>query len=324
MISPSLRRNIYHGIAMPNGSIPVQAGNGPPSPPPRAEEGQPALNPVRNREVIMTSIRISSLLIASLFCLTLAVPSRAAPCGGDFEAWLDGVEQEAAAQGISQRAIAESLNGVTPDPAVISRDHHQGVFTQTFEQFSGRMISPDRMRKGTAILTRQAALFDRIERQFGVPGPVLVAIWAMETDFGVNQGKFSIIRSVATLAWDCRRPDKFRAELFDTLRIVDRGDMTPAELRGDWAGEIGQTQFLPSSYLKYGVDFDGNGRRDLIHSSADALASTANYLRGYGWRPGEGWDEGSPNFAVILEWNKAKVYARTIALFADRLAAATQ
>ncbi len=275
----------------------------------------------------MKLIRTLSLSIAStpfllaLLCVALTGPLHAAPCGGDFEAWRAEFEREAAAQGISQRAIASSLEGVTPDPAVLSRDHRQGVFTQTFEQFSGRMISPDRMRKGTAVLSRQAALFDRIERQFGVPGPILVAIWAMETDFGVNQGKFSIIRSVATLAHDCRRPDKFRAELFDTLRIVDRGDMTPAELHGDWAGEIGQTQFLPSSYLKYGVDFDGNGKRDLIHSSADALASTANYLKGYGWKRGEPWGEGTENFNVILEWNKAKVYARTIALFAERLSA---
>jgi lytic murein transglycosylase len=256
-----------------------------------------------------------------LLGVALAGPSHAAaPCGGDFETWLAEFHREAAAQGISERAIAASLDGLTSDPAVLSRDRGQRVFTQTFEQFSGRMISPDRMRKGTALLARHAAMFDRIERQFGVPGPVLVAIWGLETDFGVNQGKFSIIRSVATLAHDCRRPDKFRAELFDALRIVDRGDMTPAELRGDWAGEIGQTQFLPSSYLKYGVDFDGKGRRDLIHNSADALASTANYLKGYGWRSGEPWDEGSANFNVILEWNKAKVYAKTIAAYADRLA----
>jgi lytic murein transglycosylase len=272
---------------------------------------------------MMRLFRISSLSFA-LLCLALGCSRAAAPCGGDFETWRAEFEREAAAQGISQRAIAASLDGVTPDPAVLSRDHRQGVFTQTFEQFSGRMISPDRMRKGTAVLARQAALFDRIERQFGVPGPILVAIWAMETDFGVNQGKFSIIRSVATLAHDCRRPDKFRGELLDVLRIVDHGDMTPAELRGDWAGEIGQTQFLPSSYLKYGVDFDGNGRRDLIHSSADALASTANYLKGYGWHRGEPWGEGTANFNVILEWNKAKVYAKTIAAFAERLAGASQ
>lgn len=266
----------------------------------------------------------STLFFLTVFCLALAGPSRAASCGGDFDEWLAEFEREAAAQGISQHAIAASLDGVTPDPAVLSRDRGQRVFTQTFEQFSGRMISPDRMRKGTAMLARHAAMFDRIERQFGVPGAVITAIWGLETDFGVNQGKYSIIRSVATLAHDCRRPDKFRAELFDTLRIVDRGDMTPAELHGDWAGEIGQTQFLPSSYLKYGVDFDGNGKRDLIHSAPDALASTANYLKGYGWRRGEPWGEGTENFNVILEWNKAKVYAKTIAAYAERLAAGSR
>jgi len=270
------------------------------------------------------SQRISGLVFAVAIAAMHWGPAHAgAPCGGDFDTWLAEFHREATSQGISERAIAAALDGVTSDPAVLTRDRSQRVFTQTFEQFSGRMISPDRMRKGTAHLTRSAAMFERIERQFGVPGPVLVAIWGLETDFGVNQGKFSIIRSVLTLAHDCRRPDKFRSELFEALRIVDAGDMTPAELHGDWAGEIGQTQFLPSSYLKYGVDFDGNGKRDLIHSSADALASTANYLKGYGWRAGEPWDEGSANFNVILEWNKAKVYAKTIAAYADRLAAAT-
>jgi lytic murein transglycosylase len=273
----------------------------------------------------MRHMRMLSLSIGSaLFCLALAGPSRAAPCGGDFNAWLADFKREAATQGISQRAIGSALDGIAADPAVLSRDRGQRVFSQTFEQFSGRMISADRMRRGTALLARHAAVFARIERQFGVPGPVLTAIWGLETDFGVNQGRFSIIRSVATLAHDCRRTDKFRAELFDVLRIVDRGDMTPGELRGDWAGEIGQTQFLPSSYVKFAVDFDGDGKRDLIHSAPDALASTANFLKGYGWRRGEPWSEGSENFNVLLEWNKARVYAKTIAAFAERLAASSR
>ncbi len=261
----------------------------------------------------MRHIRTLSLLIASaVFCLALAGPSRAAPCGGDFNTWLADFKREAATQGISQSAIGAALEGITVDPAVLSRDRGQRVFSQTFEQFSGRMISADRMRRGGALLARQAAIFARIERQFGVPGPVLTAIWGLETDYGVNQGRFSIIRSVATLAHDCRRTDKFRAELFDVLRIVDRGDMTP------------QTQFLPSSYVKFAVDFDGNGKRDLIHSAPDALASTANYLKSYGWRRGEPWSEGSENFNVLLEWNKARVYAKTIAAFAERLAASSR
>jgi lytic murein transglycosylase len=270
----------------------------------------------------MPTIRtwLPSLGIALIF-IAMSSSSRAATCGGDFDPWLTDFKREAASQGVSQRTIAAALDGMTPDANVITRDHSQRVFTQTFEQFSGRMISPDRMRKGPTLLGQHAATFARIERQFGVPGPILVAIWGLETDFGVNQGKFSIIRSVLTLAHDCRRTDKFRAELLDTLRIIDRGDMTPAELRGDWAGEIGQTQFLPSSYLQFAVDFDGNGKRDLIHSAPDALASTANYLKSKGWRRGEPWGEGTANFDVILEWNKAKVYAKTIALFAEKLAA---
>ena len=116
-----------------------------------------------------------------------------------------------------------------------------------------------------------------------------------------------------TLAYDCRRTDRFRAELFDALKIVDAGYMTPAAMRGAWAGEIGQTQFMPSSYLKFG------GGRDLIHSSQNALSATASYLRGYGWSKGAGWEPGQPNFAVIKEWNKSDVYARTIAYFATRL-----
>jgi len=269
----------------------------------------------------MKAIRMSSLPIGSaLLCLALVGPSLGASCGGDFETWLAEFKREAASQGVSQRAIGAALEGVTADPAVLSRDRGQRVFSQSFEQFSGRMISADRMRRGTALLVRYGATFARIEQQFGVPGPVLTAIWGLETDYGVNQGRFSLIRSVATLAHDCRRPDKFRGELLALLRIVERGDMSPPELRGDWAGEIGQTQFLPSSYLKFAVDFDGNGKRDLIHSAPDALASTANYLKSYGWRRGEPWSEGTANFNVLLEWNKARVYAKTIAAFAERLA----
>ena len=261
---------------------------------------------------------LSSLACISI-CIACSAPSLAAQCGGDFDAWLAEFSREAAAQGVSQRTISAALADLTPDPNVLTRDRSQRVFQQSFEQFSGRMISPDRMRRGPAMLTRYAATFAGIERQFGVPGPVLVAIWGLETDFGVNQGKLSIVRSVATLAHDCRRPEKFRGELMASLRIIDRGDMSAEELRGDWAGEIGQTQFLPSSYLKYAVDFDGNGKRDLIHSVPDTLASIANLLKSFGWKPGGGYREGSANFTVLTAWNKSTVYQQTIAAFAERL-----
>ena len=157
--------------------------------------------------------------------------------------------------------------------------------------------------------------FGRIEQDYGVPAPIIVAIWGLETDFGAVNGDFETLRALATLAYDCRRTEKFQAELLDALRLIERGDLSPGAMRGDWAGELGQTQFMPSSYLKYAVDFGGG--RDLIRSVPDALASTANYLRAYGWQRGDGWEPGEPNFAVIQQWNKADVYSRTIALFRD-------
>ncbi len=263
-----------------------------------------------------------SFLVVILFLTSvcrLGPALAAAECDGDFASWLEHFKTEAASNGVSQDTLAAGLDGVSPDPIVLSHDRRQGVFRQSFEQFAGRMVPP-RLQRGASLSRQHAALFGRIEQQFGVPGPILVAIWGLETDYGADVGRFPTIRALATLAHDCRRPDRFRPELIDTLRIIQRGDMTAAEMRGAWAGEIGQTQFLPSSYLKYAVDYDGNGRRDLIRSVPDALASTANYLQGYGWKRGEPWGEGTANFDVIREWNKATVYSKTIAYFAESLA----
>ncbi len=252
----------------------------------------------------------------------LAMPAASAPaatCGtGNFQAWLDEFKSEAAAKGISQAAIASGLNGVTLDQSVLSRDRSQKVFSQSFEEFSGRMVPP-RLARGANMMKQYGSVLGRIEQSYGVPGEVIVAIWGLETDFGVNPGKFPTMRSLATLAYDCRRAETFRSELMDALRIVERGDLAPAEMRGAWAGEIGQTQFMPSSYIKYAVDFDGNGRRDLLRSAPDVLASTANYLASYGWQRGKDWEPGSANFAVLQQWNKSEVYAKTVAYFATQL-----
>jgi lytic murein transglycosylase len=236
-----------------------------------------------------------------------------------FPAWLDGIKREAVAQGIPERVVNETLDGVDFDPGIIRHDRGQGVFRQTFEQFSGRMIPP-RLGRARALMKRYAPVFARIDREYGLPASIIVAIWGLETDFGAVTGNFPTIRAIATLAYDCRRSDMFRAELFDALRLVERGDGTAQSMHGAWAGEIGQTQFMPSSYLKYAVDFDGKGRRDLIHSVPDVLASTANFLRSKGWQRGAGWEPGQPNFAAIQEWNKSAVYSRTIARFATELA----
>lgn len=253
---------------------------------------------------------------------TAAPSEAAAPCGtGNFDAWLTAFKSEAAGKGISQQAINAGLNGVTMDQSVLNRDHSQKVFGQSFEEFSGRMVPP-RMRRGSDMLKQYGSVLSRIEQAYGVPGEVLVAIWGLETDFGVNPGKFQTLRSLATLAYDCRRAEEFRNELLDALRIVDRGDLTPQEMRGAWAGELGQTQFMPSSWIKYAVDFDGNGKRDLLRNVPDVLASTANYLKSYGWQPGKDYQPGGPNFAVIKQWNKSEVYSKTVAYFASQLAKA--
>jgi lytic murein transglycosylase len=252
----------------------------------------------------------------------LALPAKAAPCqgAGAFDAWLAAFKEEAASSGVGARGLA-ALNGMTPDPSVVARDRGQGVFRQSFEQFSGRMVSKYRLSRGAALIRQYAATFNRIEQQFGVPAPVLVAIWGLETDFGAGNGNFPTIRSLVSLAYDCRRSAMFRAELIEALKLVERGDLAPGQMRGAWAGELGQTQFMPSSYIKFAVDYGGG--RDLIHSAPDALASTANYLKSYGWQRGQPWGPGTENFGVIQQWNKSAVYSRTIAYFADRLAAMT-
>ncbi|WP_245257401.1 lytic murein transglycosylase [Methylocapsa acidiphila] len=251
--------------------------------------------------------------------LTSFSPLRAATCRDPvgFDAFLTSMKREAAAQGISPAAIS-ALDGVAYDPSIIKRDHGQHVFHQSFEQFSGRMVNSYRLHKGASLIKKYAATFDRIEQTYGVPAPIIVALWGLETDFGAVNGDTPTLPALATLAYDCRRTERFQAELLDALRLIQRGDLTPGQMRGAWAGELGQTQFMPSSYLKYAVDFGGG--RDLIHNVPDVLASTANYLKGYGWQRGAGWNPGEPNFAVIKEWNKADVYARTIAYYASRLA----
>jgi len=254
--------------------------------------------------------------------LMMPAAASAASCNtGNFDSWLGDFKSDAAAKGISQATLASALNGLTLDKSVLARDHSQAVFNQSFEQFSGRMVPP-RLTRGSNMMKQYGSVLGRIEETYGVPGEVLVAIWGLETDFGVNTGKFPTIRSLATLAYDCRRSDMFKAELMDALRIVERGDLPPQEMRGAWAGEIGQTQFMPSSYIKFAVDFDGNGKRDLLHNVPDVLASTANYLKSYGWKKGKGWEPGSENFAVIQQWNKSEVYAKTIGYFATQLAKA--
>jgi lytic murein transglycosylase len=208
---------------------------------------------------------------------------------GSFDRWFDAFKQDALAAGISRQTIAVALGNVTFDPNIIRRDSGQGVFNQSFLQFAGRMAGGGRYQIGLRELKTHHELLSRIEQSFGVPPPVVTALWGLESDYGASKGKYPIIRSVATLAYDCRRPEFFRQQLLDALRIVQRGDLRPDEMIGDWAGELGPTQFTPSDYFNRGVDFDRDGRVDMVHSVPDALASAANLLKGFGWQAGQPW-----------------------------------
>jgi lytic murein transglycosylase len=265
---------------------------------------------------------LARFLTAFFLTLLLAAPARAAQCGGDFNAFIAAMSREATAAGVSREVIVQAFAGVTLDPAVLAFDRRQrGTFTKTFEEYAATRVSQSRITRGRQMLQKHAALLARIEKQFGVPPSLIVAIWGLESDYGTGDiGKLPVIRVVATMAHDCRRTELFQRELLAALKILQHGDLPLRDLIGAYAGELGQTQFLPSSYIKYGIDFDGDGRVDLRHSAPDVLASTANLLKTNGWQPGAPFGEGTPNFEVMREWNRAVVYRKTMHYFAERLA----
>jgi len=259
------------------------------------------------------------LLIASLF----ALPAHAAKCGGDFNVFVAQMGREAQAAGVSAAVVNEALSGVTIDQEVLAFDKRQRyTFKKSFEDYAKTRVIPARIKRATSLMQRHAQLLARVERQFGVPKELIMAIWTLETDNGGgDMGKRPVVRTLATLAHDCRRTELFQGELIAALKIVNRGDLPLRDMVGAYAGELGQTQFLPSSYIKYGVDYDGNGHVDLRHSVPDVLASTANLLKVNGWRPGQPFNEGTENFQVMREWNRSEIYRKTMVLFAEKLGA---
>jgi lytic murein transglycosylase len=252
---------------------------------------RPALAAFAFAFALVLALGTSAVIGQAAKAAPAAAPEHTAPCrtSGSYEAWLAAFEREALAKGISQRAISAASPSLTYDQHIVNIDRGQRVFTQSFLEFSGRMAAAYRIQRGEELIKANSAVFARIEKQYGVPAPVIVSFWGLESDFGANMGKYRTLSAIASLAYDCRRSDRFRAQLFDALRLIERGDLTPEEMIGSWAGELGQTQMMPSEYYQYAVDYDGNGKRDLIHSAPDVLASTANYLVGLGWRRGEPW-----------------------------------
>jgi len=221
-----------------------------------------------------------------------------------FARWLSDFKREAIADGIHAATIDDAIGGMTPDMSVVARDRKQGFFSQTFIDFYFKLATNGREKMGKSYLQRYKPIFDRAEKQYGVPGAVITGFWALESDFGGGMGNLSVMRSLVTLAWDCRRGDFFRNELKAALKIIERGDLTADQMIGSWAGELGQTQFLPQHYYNYGVDYDGDGRVDLIRDIPDIIGSSANFIASMGWKRGEPWLE-QVRITKELPWDKA-------------------
>jgi lytic murein transglycosylase len=221
-----------------------------------------------------------------------------------FPVWLARFKKDAAAAGIRAQTINSVLAGAGIDSKVIARDRGQKFFAQSFLDFQQKLATQNRVVSGRKKIAEHKATFERAQKQFGVPPSVITGFWALESDFGAGMGKFPIMPSLVTLAYDCRRQVMFQEELKAALQIIDRGDLHPGEMIGSWAGEIGQTQFLPTRYLDHAIDFDGDGRIDLFRDENDVIGTTANYMHHLGWRPNEPWLE-EVRITKELPWQQA-------------------
>lgn len=245
-----------------------------------------------------------------------AMAAMCSDTGAQYEAWKSVVAQEARAAGVGQRGIA-ALMGSSYSKSTIAADRNQKSFKYTLDKFMQVRGADTIVKQGRARKAKNAQLYAQLEAQYGVPAGVLLAIHGMETAFGGFMGDTNVVSAIATLSYDCRRSGFFTPHMIAALKLVDRGTIT-AQSIGAKHGELGHTQFLPGNALIYGVDGNGDGRIDL-NNQIDALATTANYLRQKGWQPGQGYQEGQPNFAAIKEWNAATVYQQAIAIMAKRI-----
>ncbi|MEM0946550.1 MAG: lytic murein transglycosylase [Pseudomonadota bacterium] len=250
--------------------------------------------------------------------LALAGPAHAA-CGNSsagFAAWKSSYAQEAARQGIGARGL-DAFAATQYAQRTINADRNQKSFRLSLDEFMRKRGADTIVAQGRRMKAQNASFYQSLERAYGVPAGVLIAIHGMETGFGRFMGDANVLSAVATLAYDCRRPDFFRPHLIAALRLVDQGAISPGSV-GAMHGELGHTQFLPANVLAYGEDANRDGRVDLTNLT-DAMASTANFLRQKGWKPGQGYQPGQPNFAAIEAWNAASVYQQSIAIMAARI-----
>jgi lytic murein transglycosylase len=251
-------------------------------------------------------LSLGLLALASTSALAQTQPqNETAPvaCGGDLATFLEGVKAEAAARGIPADVADGALAGAAIDQKVLGRDRAQGVFKQTFTEFSKRTVSKARLDIGAQKMREYADVFSRAEQEFGVPAPVITAFWAMETDFGAVQGDFNTRNALVTLAHDCRRPAMFRPQLLAAIEMARHGDLDPATTTGAWAGEIGQVQMLPEDIIAYGVDGDGDGHVNLKKSAPDAILTAAKFIQSLGFKAGQPWIQ-EVSLPDQLPWEK--------------------
>ncbi|WP_409732359.1 lytic transglycosylase domain-containing protein [Tabrizicola flagellatus] len=264
-------------------------------------------------------MKLLPLTAIALIAFSLPFSAEAARCsdtGGQYEAWKAEMAAEAKAEGVGKRGI-DALMATSYSKATIGADRNQKSFKYSLDKFLSVRGADTIVKQGRSRKAKNAGFYQSLEAAYGVPAGVLIAIHGMETGFGGFMGDTNVVSAIATLTYDCRRSDFFRPHLIGALKMVDKG-MISAKTIGAKHGELGHTQFLPGNAYKYGVDGNGDGRVDL-YNQADALATTANYLRQKGWKPGQGYQEGEPNFAVIKEWNAAKVYQQAIAIMGAQI-----
>jgi len=259
------------------------------------------------------------IALSAVVCLLLAAPTHATPCGdtsAGFEDWKPVMAREAKAAGVGKAGEA-ALMGTSYSKATIAADRNQKSFKFTLDKFMAVRGADTIVAQGRARRAKNADFYASLETAYGVPAGVIIAIHGMETAFGGFMGDTNVMSAIATLAFDCRRSDFFTGHLIGALKLVDQGSITSTSI-GAKHGELGHTQFLPGNALTYGVDGNGDGRVDL-NNLTDAMHSTANFLRQKGWKPGQGFQEGEPNFAVIKQWNAAVVYQQAIAIMGARI-----
>ena len=281
-------------------------------------------------------------MLSRRLLLSAAAASAIAAAPGSFETFLVGLRAEARRGGISPATLDRAFAGLQPNQKVLDRDRHQPEFTMTWAQYRAMLVTDQRIANGRAAYQQNRAIFTRVQGVYGVEPGVILGIWGLESGFGAGMGDFHVVEALATLAWEGRRTSFFRGELMAALHILDNGDVTATRMLGSYAGAMGQPQFMPSSYLRYAVDFEGTGRRDIWSSKPDVLASIANYLKQSGWRSGEPWGEQVPasqhgmagrlvqpdgpggdsfgvfgNFNAIRRYNPSDYYALAVGLLGD-------